>query len=73
MTEIRLYHALKALGLSRSYASQLARGMRLPGLPLAIRIWRQTGEKLGPIAGLGRAEIARLEHLRLKRLPRRKP
>jgi len=73
MSKIRLYRTLQALGLSRSYASQLARGARVPGLPLAIRIWRQTGEKLGPVAGLTRAEIARLEHLRLKRLPRRRP
>ena len=73
MTKNRLYQVLQGLGLSRSYASQLARGMRAPGLPLAIRIWRATGEKLGPVAGLDRSQIARLEHLRLKRLPRRRP
>jgi hypothetical protein len=64
----RLYQELKTLGLSPSYASQIAHGRRLPGLQLAIRIWRALGLKLGPVVGLSGAAIARLERLRLKRL-----
>jgi len=64
----RLYQELKSLGLSRSYASQIAHGRRHPGLQLAIRIWRALGLKLGPVAGLSGSTIARLERLRLKRL-----
>ncbi len=70
MQSTELYRRLKALGVSAPYASQIARGSREPGLTLAIRIWR-LGLKLGPVAGLARGQIARLEHLRLKRLPRR--
>jgi hypothetical protein len=66
-----LYRHLKALGVSAPYASQIAHGAREPGLALAIRIWRRLGLKLGPVAGLTRGQIARLEHLRLKRLPKR--
>ena len=66
----RLYRHLKSLGLSRSYASQIAHGRRFPGLRLAIRIWRALGLKLGPLAGLDGAAIARLERLRVKRLRR---
>ena len=66
-----LYRRLKALGVSAPYASQLAHGTREPGLGLAIRIWRRLGLKLGPLVGLTRGQIARLEHLRLKRLPKK--
>ena len=68
MQSQRLYRQLKTLGLSASYASQIAHGRRHPGLRLAIRIWRACGLKLGPMAGLRGAAIARLERLRLKRL-----
>ena len=72
MQTTTLYHRLKTLGVSAPYASQIARGTRAPGLILAIRIWRATGLKLGPIAGASRAAIARLEHMKLARLPGRK-
>jgi hypothetical protein len=42
MQTATLYRHLKALGVSAPYASQLARGLRAPGLALAIRIWRAT-------------------------------
>ena len=71
MRRERLYQQLKGLGISPPYASQIAHGRRAPGLRLAIAIWHATGVKLGPVAGLSRAQIARLEHLRLKRLSRR--
>ncbi len=71
MRRERLYQQLKALGISPPYASQIAHGRRVPGLRLAIRIWHATGVKLGPVADLNRAQIARLEHLRLKRLSQR--
>jgi len=63
-----LYALLKAIGVSPAYASQIAHGRRVPSLALAIRIYRRTGIKLGPIAKAGRAEIARLERLRTRRL-----
>lgn len=64
-----LYDRLKAMGLSKPYASQLARGQRRPGLVLAIRIWRETGAKLGPLALMTRHEIERLERIKLKTWP----
>lgn len=39
---------LSDMGISPSYASQLSRGVRKPGLPLALRIHREIGEKLAP-------------------------
>jgi hypothetical protein len=66
-----LYRKLKAMGVSAPYASQIAHGAREPGLGLSIRIWRRLGHKLGPVSGLTRGQIARLECLRLKRLPKR--
>lgn len=41
--------ALCSIKVSRSYASQLSRAKRRPSQKLAIRIFRETGMKLGPI------------------------
>lgn len=41
--------ALCSINVSRSYASQLSNGQRKPSQKLAIRIFRETGMKLGPI------------------------
>lgn len=54
---------LRAMGISESYASQLANAKRKPSQPLALRIYRETKIKLGPIAAATDAEIAMLEGL----------
>lgn len=51
------------MGISESYASQLANAKRKPSQPLALRIYRETKIKLGPIAAATDAEIAMLEGL----------
>jgi len=55
----------KALGISMPYASQIlsdnAKINRPPKVPLAIRIYRATGHKLGPIAEATDDEIGNLE------------
>lgn len=44
--------ALKAaVGISISYASELLNQRREPADPLAVRIWRHTGLKLGRLKG----------------------
>jgi transcriptional regulator with XRE-family HTH domain len=55
----------RAVGISVPYASQILKGegdgARTPSLALAIRIYRATGHKLGPVAGASDAEIDTLE------------
>lgn len=55
----------KAVGISVPYASQLLNDnpaeRRTPSHALAIRIFRATGHRLGPIADASDAEIAILE------------
>lgn len=52
---------LRGIGVSSPYASQIAGGTRKPSLPLALRIWRELGVKLGPIDGKTEDEIETLE------------
>lgn len=47
--------------LSQPYASQITTGKRSPSQKLAIKIYRRTGLKLGPIAHASDAEIDTLE------------
>jgi DNA-binding transcriptional regulator YdaS (Cro superfamily) len=47
----------EALGISLPYASQLLGGTRPITTPLAVRIYRATGHKLGPISQATDAEI----------------
>lgn len=47
--------------LSQPYASQIMGGKRKPGQRLAIKIYRRTGLKLGPITHASDAEIDTLE------------
>jgi hypothetical protein len=54
---------LRAAGVSASYASQLSRSVRKPSQRLAIRLYRETGVKLGPIANATDDEITALESL----------
>lgn len=51
----------EATGMSLPYASQVLSGKRPPKTPIAIRIWKATGHKLGPIANATDEEIAVLE------------
>lgn len=48
-------------GISKGYASDLLAGNKKPAAPLAVRIFRATGVKLGPCADLSDAEIDVLE------------
>lgn len=53
---------LQDAGLARGgYAYDIANGKRVPNQKLALRIFRATGAKLGPVAPLTDAEIALLE------------
>jgi transcriptional regulator with XRE-family HTH domain len=51
----------EAIGVSLPYASQILSGKRPPQVPMAIRIFRATGHKLGPITAASDEEIANLE------------
>lgn len=62
-----LAERLRGIGISESYASQLARAVRDPSMPLAIRIYRELGAKLGPIKGATATEIAALERVTKKK------
>lgn len=50
-----------AIGISLPYASQVLSGARPPAVPLAIRIYRATGHKLGPIQNATDEDIDVLE------------
>jgi transcriptional regulator with XRE-family HTH domain len=63
---VTLAERLRGIGISESYASQLANGRRPPSLRLAIRIYRELGIKLGPLAHATAAEIAALERVSRK-------
>lgn len=54
---------LREIGVNRSYAWQIANGKRPPSQRLALRIFRETGLKLGPVSALNDDEIAVLEKM----------
>lgn len=58
---VPLARQLIDIGVKRSYAYQIARGDRRPSLPLALKIRRELGLKLGPIANVSEADIPSLE------------
>jgi len=60
---IEIAERLRAAGVSASYASQLSRSVRKPSQRLAIKLYRETGVKLGPIANATDSEIDALESL----------
>lgn len=60
---VALAERLRALGISESYASLIARNKRSPSKPLAIHIYREIGVKLGPIADADDADIDALERI----------
>ena len=49
--------SLRAIGISAPYASQLARGLRRPSRAMAIRIYRETGRKMGCLENASDADI----------------
>ncbi len=51
------------VGISVPYASQLLSGRRVPSRALAVRIWRGTGQKLGPLTHIEDADIEALERI----------
>lgn len=53
----------KALGCDKSYLNRACTGSRPLGRALAIRIYRQTGHRVGPIEGASDAEIDMMERL----------
>jgi hypothetical protein len=57
------YELLVGMGLHKSYASQIARRVRNPSLKLALRIFKETGLKFGPLAGASKADIAAAERM----------
>ena len=52
-----------AVGISQSYASMILSGDRQPSLPLAIRMFRETGWRHGVLAPLSETEIDVLERV----------
>lgn len=54
---------IRQAGVSEGYSHDLARGNRRPSLSLAIRIFRTTGLKLGPIANAADTDIEVLERV----------
>jgi len=61
--ERELAATLRGAGISESYASLLARGIRSPSAPLAIDIYRKTGVKLVPISEATEEDIDALERV----------
>jgi hypothetical protein len=61
--ESLLAKKIREAGVSEGYSHDLARGNRRPSRPLAIKIYRKTGIKLGPIAGVADADIEVLERV----------
>jgi transcriptional regulator with XRE-family HTH domain len=51
------------VGISISYASEILTGTRQPSQRLAVRIFRATGRKFGPIIGLSDADIAAIDRI----------
>lgn len=62
-----LVDKLRSIGISDSYAWQIANGRRPPSLKLALRIHKKIGEKLGPLSGATAAEIAALERVNARK------
>lgn len=61
--ELALAAKLREIGISKSYASQIANGRRPPSVPLALDIHEKLELKLGPLAGLQDDEIALLARM----------
>jgi len=51
------------LGVAKGHASEILRGKTTPSQKLAIRIYREFGLKLGPLAHASKAEIETMARL----------
>lgn len=60
-TSSPLYANLRALGVSRPYASQISSGKRTPSLTLALRLYKEFGDQIGPLKNKTASEIQTLE------------
>lgn len=60
---IKTSELASVVGISMSYASEILSAKRAPSRSLAIAIYRKTGRKFGPIAGLSDADIDTLERI----------
>lgn len=58
-----LHKRLRSMGIAEGYSYDIANGKRQPSQRLAIRIWRELGEKLGPVRNLPDDVIAALERV----------
>jgi len=54
---------LASIGISESYAWQIANGKRTPSMSMALRIYRDAQIKLGPLAAATKRDIDVLERL----------
>lgn len=63
MLELKPTQLSNLVGISVPYASQIISGARKPARRLAIKIYRHTGFKMGPIANVSDADIDVLERL----------
>lgn len=66
MTAADIYAGLVGMGMTKGYASQISNGKRNPSLPLAVKIYRRLGVKLGPIKNATGREIDALEKVSAK-------
>lgn len=57
MTTEETYAALIQIGVSRSYASQIANGHREPAFELSLRLFRDSGLKIGKLSVASEADI----------------
>jgi hypothetical protein len=58
-----LAQQLMSIGVGKSYAYMIASGERQPAMPLALRINRQLGLRLGPLAHVTDEQIAVLSQV----------
>lgn len=50
-------------GISKGYASDLLAGNKKPSAPMAVRIFKATGLKLGPLQDLSDEDVAVAERM----------
>ena len=50
-SEANMIARLRSIGVSESYAHEIAKGVRVPGIKTAVLIWRELGLKMGALAG----------------------
>jgi hypothetical protein len=60
---LSLAQRLQRAGVKKSHAYMIAWGKREPSLPLALKIERESGLKLGPLANVTDEQIAVLREM----------